>query len=297
MSCRKYSADYRRLASLLALRLVFVAIALVANIKSGSAQQNDSEIRSRLKIQVDRSQQSKDLEEQITALEEALRLVPQVRQWTFQAPRLKAKGLLLHQLGVAYLRRQLGDANQNTETAIKALRSAFESLTREDAPSEWASSHNNYAAALIDRDRNTSTKDNQELALNSYLQALTVWTLENSPQRWADVQINRGNIFLFRKFGVRLDNLMEAVNAYKAASTVYTSDNKEQWGMIQRGLGATLTKIAQETDLLPFATALAAVKSVLASTEGLVEPNGYAILQAHLGELHLKESLLAVWRG
>jgi tetratricopeptide (TPR) repeat protein len=171
--------------------------------RSAPAKQDKAAELSRL---IERWQKTDDPEVAIAALEAALRLEPQIRQWPLQASREQVRGRLLNGLGESYWRRRQGSRADNLEAAIKAYEAALTVWTREALPQDWAATQNNLAAAYSDRIKG-SKADNLEAAIKAYEAALTVRTREALPRDWADTQYNLANAYSYRIRGDRADNL------------------------------------------------------------------------------------------
>ncbi|MEZ2276654.1 MAG: tetratricopeptide repeat protein, partial [Microcoleus sp.] len=72
---------------------------------------------------------------------------------------------------------------------------------------------------------NGSRADNLERAIAFYEAALTVYTLEDFPEKWAMTQNNLATAYWERINGSRADNLERAIAFYEAALTVYTLED------------------------------------------------------------------------
>jgi len=73
---------------------------------------------------IQRALNTKDSEEQIAALEAALRLEPQLKIWPLTGSRQKFRGTLEFALGDSYRRRGKGSRADNLEKAIAAYQTA-----------------------------------------------------------------------------------------------------------------------------------------------------------------------------
>src|SRR5205814_1123853 len=150
---------------------------------------DDQRLSAELQGLIDRWQKTNDTEEEIAALETALRLEPQIKQWTLERARAALKGTLLNGLVNAYADRIRGDRADNLETAIAPDAAAHPVRTREALPRDWAPTQNNLANAYADRIRGERA-DNLETAIAAYEAALTVRTREALPRDWALTQNN-----------------------------------------------------------------------------------------------------------
>ena len=179
----------------------------------------DQDMGAELSRLIERWQKTDDPEAQIAALEAALRLEPQIRQWPLQASREQIRGRLLSALGDSYQKRPQGNRADNLEAAIKAYEDALTVRTREAFPQEWASTQNDLANAYCDRIKGAKA-DNLEAAIKAYEDALTVFTREAFPQQWALTQYNLANAYK----GSKADNLEATIKAYEDALTVLTRE-------------------------------------------------------------------------
>ncbi|MEG3990011.1 CHAT domain-containing protein, partial [Microcoleus sp. S28C3] len=76
-----------------------------------------------------------------------------------------------------------------------------------------------------------------ERAIEFYQAALTVYTLEAFPEKWAGTQNNLANAYRDRINGSRAENLERAIEFYQAALTVYTLEAfPEKWARTQNNL-------------------------------------------------------------
>jgi tetratricopeptide (TPR) repeat protein len=80
---------------------------------------------------LERWQTIDDPEEQIAALEAALKLEPKLSRWPSHDSREQVMGKLLNGLGDSYQMRRKGSRAENLERAIKAYEEALRIRTRE----------------------------------------------------------------------------------------------------------------------------------------------------------------------
>jgi len=83
---------------------------------------------------------------------------------------------------------------------------------------------NNLANAYSER-INGSRAENLERAIEFYQAALTVYTLEDFPEKWATTQNNLGEAYRNRINGSRAENLERAIEFFHAALTVHTLED------------------------------------------------------------------------
>lgn len=153
-------------------------------------------------------------------------------------------------LGKAYYARLVGNPAENLDRAIEAWENALTIFTPERNLREWATTVNNVGRAYTNRihdNRDDNIARAIQLlneALNSDIEhsmpelweqvqanlgdaweaALTVYTRDNSPQQWADLQSKLASAYIKRSGGDRVDQLERAVQALQAALTVFTRE-------------------------------------------------------------------------
>jgi len=107
--------------------------------------------------QIERWQKSDDPEEEIDALEAALKLEPQVKAWpqilALKGSRQQVRGTLQSALGDSYEQRHKGSRADNLERAIAAYEAALMVRTRGSLPEQWAETQNNLAGVYRSRIR------------------------------------------------------------------------------------------------------------------------------------------------
>ncbi len=165
-------------------------------------------------------------------------------------------GVLYHGLGRVYQHRVYEDRSSNIEAAIHNYARAMEELDRGTAPIAWAQVHMELAAAYQDRLRSEPAKNEQEAelglgprsvnlerAVEHYQQALTVLTLEATPDLWTTVQANLGDVYRQRELGDHAENLEQAIAHLRLASQgVTAADSPSKWAIIQANLGRTYAR-------------------------------------------------------
>src|SRR6476661_803448 len=102
------------------------------------AAPTDQDMAAELLRLIERWEKTDDREAKIAALEAALRLEPQIRQWPLNASREQVRGALLSALGDSNQTRRQGNRADNLEAAIKAYEAALTGFTREAFPQDWA---------------------------------------------------------------------------------------------------------------------------------------------------------------
>jgi CHAT domain-containing protein len=179
--------------------------------------------------------QTDDPEEQIVALEAALRL--EQKALPLDPSRQQFKGSLLQLLGLTYADRRAGARDDNLEKAIGYFESALTFRTREAAPEDWAVTQYNLGLAYMKPIRGARA-ENLESAIVHFESALAVQTRESIPIEWASTQNDLAMAYVERMRGDRADNLETAIAHLEAALTVRTREALPQhWAATQHNLG------------------------------------------------------------
>jgi len=130
----------------------------------------------------------------------------------------------------------LGSRANNIEIAITGYQIVLNN--RQPGSEMFAQTQNNLANAYSNR-INGSRAENLERAIEFYQAALTVYTLEDFPEKWAMTQNNLANAYRNRINGSRVQNLERAIEFFEAALTVYTLEAfPEKWAGTQNNLAA-----------------------------------------------------------
>lgn len=130
---------------------------------------------------------------------------------------LKVARAELHLAAAGVLHEQAAQRPELMPAAIPHYHSALQLIRREDAPLLWASGHADLATAYLTMPMvEASSQLRLGIAAQSLRQALTVFTRDEHPQRWASVQLNLANSLVYTPSRHREENLVEAVEIYEA---------------------------------------------------------------------------------
>ncbi|MBX7430926.1 hypothetical protein JDV09_02190 [Mycobacterium sp. Y57] len=133
------------------------------------------------------------------------------------ADALKVARAELHLAVAGMLHEQAAERPELLASTVPHYHSALQLIQREDAPLLWASGHADLATAYLTMPMvEASGQLRLGIAAQSLRQALTVFTREQHPQRWASVQLNLANSLVYSPSKHRQDNLVEAVEIYEA---------------------------------------------------------------------------------
>lgn len=190
-------------------------------------------------------------EQKIPLLKAALKIESQIQSWTLELPRKKLRGMLLGELGGAYVQQKQGDPAENAEQAIAAYEAALTVYTHEAFPEYRAAIQDALGVTLWRRIRGNPA-DNIERAIAAYQAALTVFTPEAFPEQWADTQHHIGIAYQVRLEGDPAKNRALAIVAYENALTIFTQKKfPRQWATVQNSLGAAYAqRISNEHDFI-----------------------------------------------
>lgn len=128
-------------------------------------------------------------------------------------------GLALHNLTSLYLRRHLGNREDNLEQVLIYGERALQLRRLDLNPHAWAVTMHNLAAAWAARFKGDRA-ENLEKAISLFQQALLVRTRETVPWEWAETMNALGATLSDRIQGQRPDNLEAAIHCYNQALTV-----------------------------------------------------------------------------
>jgi CHAT domain-containing protein len=250
----------------------------------------DADTRDKLSREFQRlielGQNAGDPEEQIAALNAALRLESGFGQWPLRTSRAEIKGTILGCLGNSYHSREQGKRADNLEEAIKAYEAALTLLTRQALPQQWATAQHNLGNAYNDRIRGYKA-DNVELAIQAYQAALTVYTRKGFPKDWAMVQNALANAYTDRVRGSKAENMEVAIQGYRAALTVRTREALPQdWGHTLGNLASAYRQRIKGSKAENVELAIEASKATLTVLSLDTFPQDWAMAQNNLGNAY-----------
>lgn len=88
---------------------------------------------------------------------------------------------------------------------------------------------------------------NIEIAIAGYESALTIYTKEQFPEEWANIQVNLGSTYAVRVKGNKAQNAMHKIACYEHALSVFTPEyDKEKRAFILNNLGAVYLESSQK---------------------------------------------------
>ena len=144
----------------------------------------------------------------------------------------------------------LGERESGTERleqAVTTYRAALHQYTRDRAPLDWATTHNNLGNVLAILGERESGTARLEQAVAAYRAVLQERTRERFPLDWAATQNNLGNAL--SALGERessAERLEQAVAAYRAALEERTRERGLlEWAMTQNNLGGALAMVGR----------------------------------------------------
>ena len=121
---------------------------------------------------------------------------------------------------------------------VELYRKAISLIDPQIDPEQWAWQHSSLALALIDTRLQGDRAENLEEAKRHFEQAITVWTKEKSPIKWAATIHNLAHVYHVRIRGERVENIEQTIDYYRQALEIRTREEMpEQWGMTNFNLG------------------------------------------------------------
>ena len=121
-------------------------------------------------------------------------------------------------------------------------------------------------------------------AIDCYNAALTVYTREDFPQKWARTQNNLGTAYWNISDGDKGANLRSAIDCYNAALTVYTKEAfPQKWAMTQNNLGTAYANIPDGDKGANVRAAIDCFKAALTVHTKVAFPQDCAATHLNLG--------------
>lgn len=183
---------------------------------------------------------------------------------------------------------------QNVELAILSCREVIEHLEKLDNPQFQGI----WGQALLylgeaHRQRTLGNKrDNKELAISLYRQALSVFTRDLTPKMWAVAHHYLGCAFDERVEGSASDNIEQAISHYNLALEIRTKDSvREEWVITTNNLANAYSHRILGDAAENIERSIALYKSALTAVSPAMQPMEYARIQNDLG-LALKARLV-----
>jgi tetratricopeptide (TPR) repeat protein len=124
---------------------------------------------------------------------------------------------------------------------------------------------------------------NLNSAIGCYEAALRVYSEHESPQEWAAVQNNLGNVWLEFATGDREANLTNAIGCYEAALRVYSEQHTPlDWARVVRNLGNTWLELTAGDRAANLDKAIACYTAALRVYTEQEFPDYRAFVERHL---------------
>ncbi len=158
-------------------------------------------------------------------LEIALQYVNQLLLLVAQDPSIRAE--TLRDRARIYLNRRNGEHAANVEHAIASVDEALELTNRDDNPVRWADCCNTRGLAYLKRIRAVQRTDdnlagnpsNDDRAIRSFEEALSVRTFSDAPALWAETSNNLGLVYLKRLARGSKSDAEQAIAYFERALT------------------------------------------------------------------------------
>lgn len=132
----------------------------------------------------------------------------------------------LHLTAAGILHERAAERPELLPAVVPHYHSVLQLVRREDAPVLWATAHADLATAYLTMPMaEASHQLRLGIAAQSLRHALTVFTREEHPRRWASVQLNLANSLVYSPSRHQRDNLIEAVEIYEAVLAARDRDH------------------------------------------------------------------------
>ena len=140
-------------------------------------------------------------------------------------------------LGLAYQERDRGNRKENIERAILAFNAVTIALPIHN--NEWVTAQRFLGHAYMNRLMG-QTRENYRLAMQAIEAALTAIKRSHNPALWAEMQTERGDLYLLPLSQPDAKNFENAIEAYKQALLYKPQLDKSgllKWARVQEKLG------------------------------------------------------------
>lgn len=131
-------------------------------------------------------------------------------------------------LGTIYKERVAGDPQDNITDSIKYLESALSRISKSSNQHLWALINANLSIVYPISTRNTTESVQLEKALAANTNALSVFTREHYPEKWANMLTDRATLITKDGMDTSLEKHNEAVALYEQALEVLNIDDYPQ---------------------------------------------------------------------
>ena len=148
-------------------------------------------------------------------------------------------------------------SQQEDSPAVKLLNESLEVYkkvlmvwTRQDTPSEWASTFNNLGMIFLALGERTYGKRSLEKSVAAFNNALTLRGSDDAPQEWAICQNNMGvSLRILAELSKNVQTLNDSIECYEKALQVLTQENSPVgWVMVTANLGDARIMLANQLD-------------------------------------------------
>ncbi len=178
----------------------------------------------------------------------------------------------------------LGRRANNIEIAITGYQIVVNN--REAGSEKWAQTQNNLANAYSNRIKGEKA-ENIELAIASYINALSVYTRDAFPEASAQTQNNLAIAYSDRIRGEKAENIELAIECYTASLEVYTRDAFPQdWAGTQNNLANAYSNSIRGEKVQNIELAIASYTNALEVRTRDAFPEGWALTQNNLANAY-----------
>lgn len=243
--------------------------------------EDDAELKSLLKELAHPPKYAADIPDRIQKCELALALVKRddkPQEWA----------QLQSELGFSLARKPTHDRVENLQKAIEHYTLAITVYMPDAHATAWAMTQYRLASAYYDlatapavagqvsiQLTGQTRDDNLVKAIKHYENALTTWTRENHPIRWALLQESLGDAYQVRPHADE-ENLSVAMNYYRKALTELTeTDHERDWARIQHQIGTVLLRSISRDRKGNLSQAIKHLKQALAARKRMLDSQPY----------------------
>jgi tetratricopeptide (TPR) repeat protein len=197
-----------------------------------------------------------------------------------------ARGYSLEAAASLYAQgKEFGD-NAALSDAIQAYGSALATVSREQAPLDWAAIENDLGNALERLGERDSASTRLEAAVAAYQEVLKVRTRENRPLEWAATQNDLG--FALERLGERDSGTARyeaAIAAYNEALKERSQDHTPvEWALTQNNLGNAQLRLGEnESGTTMLEAAIQSYSEALKVRTREAAPLDWATTKSNLG--------------
>lgn len=201
-------------------------------------------------------------------------------------------GFLQSQLGEMYEQRYFGSKSENIEKSIQCFQNALKFFTYENFPEQWLKL--NFQLGFVYNDPNHKDyAENLEKVIKLYKTVISYRVLmeERSQNQLLEessmAQVNLGNAYYQRVFGLKVENLENAIRCYNLALKFYSyKSSPRSWARIHNLLGIAYSDNFGGNRDANMENAIRCYQSALRVYTPSSFPEQWAMVQMNLGDAY-----------